>query len=54
LNTLILHELFHYVGIVEHSSRLTDVSNADIPLTANYTEGDKGIFCADGEYVCQN
>ena len=54
LNTLILHELFHYVGIVGHSSRLTDVSNADIPLTANYTEGDKGIFCADGEYVCQN
>lgn len=43
---LMMHELFHYVGINGHSDDYSDVSSGNIdPSQAEYTRGDGDRFC---------
>lgn len=43
---LVMHELFHYVGVNEHTHREADVSGGDVSLlNTEYTRGDSVNFC---------
>lgn len=52
--SLILHELFHYVGVYGHTDNENDIMFKNVPIRDNYSENDMVHFCSDGEYVCQN
>ena len=54
LQSLIMHELMHYVGIAGHTTNVEDIMQQSGDQKLNYTEGDRDHFCADGEYVCKN
>lgn len=43
---LVMHELFHYIGVNEHTHHEADVSGGDISLlNTEYTRGDSVNFC---------
>lgn len=43
---LVMHELFHYVGVNDHTHHEADVSGGDISLlNTEYTRGDSVNFC---------
>ena len=51
VKSLVMHELFHYIGIESHSKNLEDIMYTSAPWKTEYTEGDAKLFCE--YYNCQ-
>lgn len=54
LKPLILHELFHYVGVYGHTKDHDDIMFHLVPIRGTYSNNDKEHFCSDDSYECVN